>query len=121
MSRIFLLALALLFTAVLCPRAVVQAAVAADASAQSQSTPDIVMYATQTCGYCAKARTWFKSKNLAWEERDIETSAVANKEWKTLGGQGTPLIVIDGERIHGFDQVRIEAALAKQGVRGKSG
>ena len=121
MSRIFLLALALLFTAVLCPRAVVQAAVAADASAQSQSTPDIVMYATQTCGYCAKARAWFKSKNLAWEERDIETSAVANKEWKTLGGQGTPLIVIDGERIHGFDQARIEAALAKQGVRGKSG
>ncbi len=29
--------------------------------------------------------------------------------------QGTPLIVIDGERIHGFDQARIEALLAKNG------
>jgi len=115
MSRIFLLALAFLFTALLCPRAFMQTAKADDASPQSQSTPNIVMYATQTCGYCVKARSWFKSRNLAWEERDIETSAVANKEWKSLGGQGTPLIVIDGERIHGFDQARIEALLAKNG------
>lgn len=71
------------------------------------------MYATKTCGYCVKARAWFTNRGVAWEERDVETSATANAEWKALGGQGTPLLVINGKRILGFSEREIEIALAK--------
>lgn len=85
------------------------------ATKSSDKAPTIVMYATQTCGYCAKAREYFKANGLRWDERDVETSAQAKQEWKTLGGMGTPLILVGEEKINGFHQARLEAALAKYG------
>lgn len=76
---------------------------------------EVVMYATQSCGYCAKARSYFDKHGIAFEERDIEKSFTAHAEWKSLGGVGTPLIVIDGERFQGYDERRLDAALAKLG------
>lgn len=87
---------------------------AAAAQSTTATAPHIVMYTTQSCSYCAKARAWFKDKGLDWDERDIETSASANSQFKTMGGQGTPLIVIDGKAIHGFHAKAIEAALAQR-------
>lgn len=87
--------------------------IAADANAAevANPAPKVIMYATSTCTYCIKARAWFSGRNIAWDERDVETSAAANKEWKQLGGVGTPLIVINGKPIHGFDEPRIVAEL----------
>jgi len=75
----------------------------------------VVMYATATCGYCAKARAYFKERGVEWEERDIDTSAQARSEWKELGGFATPLIVINKQRLIGFSQVDLDAELAKFG------
>lgn len=85
------------------------------ATTASADAGEVVMYATQSCGYCAKARSYFDNRGVAFEERDIEKSARAHAEWKSLGGVGTPLIVIDGERFHGFDPRRLDTALAKHG------
>lgn len=87
----------------------------AAATEPTAGAPKIVMYATQTCGYCAKARAYFKTRGLRWEERDIETSAQAKQEWKTLGGLGTPLILVDEEKVNGFHQARLDTLLAKHG------
>lgn len=78
-----------------------------------KAAPEIIMYSTETCSYCAKARAWFSSRNIAWDERDIETSAAAKKEWQQLGGVGTPLILINGKRFSGFAEATIEAELNK--------
>ncbi|HEU4662492.1 MAG TPA: glutaredoxin family protein [Dokdonella sp.] len=75
--------------------------------------PKVTMYATATCGYCAKARSWFTAHGVPWEERDIEKSATAAAEWKAAGGVGTPLILIGSAKINGFDEARIEGELAK--------
>lgn len=77
--------------------------------------PGIVMYTTQTCGYCVKAREYLKARKLAWDERDIERSEAARKEWTALGGQGTPVIVIDGKAFKGFSEAALDAELAKRG------
>lgn len=77
---------------------------------------NVLMYATKTCGYCAKARAYLTQRGVTWEERDIEASAQAAREWKALGGVGTPVIVIGGESIVGFQPQRIDAALAKHGT-----
>jgi len=86
---------------------------ASASSAMSQSR--VVMYATATCGYCAKARAYFKERGVEWEERDIDASAQARSEWKELGGFGTPLIVINGQRLIGFSQADLDAELTKFG------
>ncbi|HET9032454.1 MAG TPA: glutaredoxin family protein [Dokdonella sp.] len=85
----------------------------ASAAEAVKEAPEVIMYSTQTCSYCAKARALFTSRNIAWDERDIETSAEANKEWKELGGVGTPLILINGKRFSGFVEAQIDAELTK--------
>lgn len=75
--------------------------------------PKITMYATATCGYCAKARAYFAEHAVPYEERDIEKSEQAAAEWKASGGVGTPLILIGNEKINGFDEARIDRALEK--------
>ena len=77
--------------------------------------PEVVMYTTQTCGYCVKARAWLKARNVAWQERDIEKSADAERDWKALGGVGTPLIVINGTPFTGFAEQVLSVELAKYG------
>ncbi len=78
----------------------------------AQAAPDIVMYATSTCPYCRQARDYLRARGLAWRERDIEASAAARAEWQARGGVGTPLLVVDGTAIAGFDRTRLESALA---------
>lgn len=89
-----------------------QAAPAAPAAPPARAAPDIVMYATAGCPYCRQARDYLHSRGLAWTERDIEASPAARAEWQARGGQGTPLLLVDGVAIAGFDRTRLDAALA---------
>ena len=85
----------------------------ADSTEASKPAPKVIMYVTSGCSYCAKARTWFDSREIQFDERNIDTSAEASREWQQLGGEGTPLIVINGNAILGFVQARVEAELAQ--------
>ena len=74
---------------------------------------DVIMYSTATCPYCEKARQWFTSHKVAWDERDVEKSATARTQWQEMGGVGTPMIVINGKRFNGFMEGALEAEIAK--------
>jgi glutaredoxin len=74
--------------------------------------PDIVMYATSSCPYCRKARDYFTAHHVTWREIDIDSSTAAQAEWEGKKGKGTPLIFIDGKRIDGFVQEKLDTALA---------
>lgn len=54
-------------------------------------SPQLVMYATPTCGYCKKARNYFNENNVPYIERDITNSATAGRDYKTLKIGGTPM------------------------------
>ena len=69
------------------------------------------MYAVPDCGYCRKARQYFSSHAIDYVEYDISKSSRRMKEFRRLGGRGTPLILIDGRKIQGFNTRAIEAAL----------
>lgn len=88
-----------------------EAAPAAKGAAKAQ--PDIVMYATQSCGYCKKARQFFTARNVTWREIDIDSSDAAQNEWKARGGMGTPLIFIGSTRIEGYMESKMDEALAQ--------
>jgi mycoredoxin len=69
------------------------------------------LYATEWCGYCARTRAFFKENNIAFREFDIEKSSDAHAEYKRLGGNGVPVVLIAEQVIHGYDEPAIRSAL----------
>lgn len=73
--------------------------------------PEIVMFSTRSCKYCEIARGFFAKHNLPYTEHDIELSDKHMQTFQLLGGRGTPLILINGNIIHGFDEQMLRDAL----------
>ena len=68
-------------------------------------TPKVELYSTAWCVYCRKAREFFRSRGIAFIEYDIEKDANAAHRKNQLTDRRTvPFAVINGQRIHGFDQ-----------------
>lgn len=86
-------------------------------STEAQGALQITMYSTSWCGYCRKARSWFKDNGFAFVEKDIEKNSEAAREYREASGGygGVPLIVVNGKSFRGFDQrallVRIREVL----------
>ncbi len=72
----------------------------------------VVMYATTTCPYCAKARALFAARGVAYIEYQIDASKAANDDFIARGGRGVPLLYIGDRRIQGFREAAIVDALA---------
>ena len=70
----------------------------------------VVMYSTSWCGYCRKARAYFKDNGIAFTEKDIETNSRAKKEYDRLNGTGVPLIMVGKTRIQGFNLSQFKQA-----------
>ncbi len=67
--------------------------------------PDtVVMYSTPTCGYCARARSFFASHDISYTDYDITTDSQARERYKKLNGSGVPLIFVGDKRIPGFNE-----------------
>ena len=77
----------------------------------TQGAPEIIMFGSQSCHYCAIARTFFKKHQLPYTEKDIDLSINDREMFYRLGGQGTPLILVNKSIIHGFDEVLLRKAL----------
>ncbi|MDO3381473.1 glutaredoxin family protein [Gilvimarinus algae] len=68
----------------------------------------VVMYSTSWCGYCKKARQYFESQGIAYNERDIETSTRARQEYEQLGASGIPFLLIGNDTMNGWNPARFE-------------
>jgi glutaredoxin len=86
---------------------------ACGAAAEAPSSGPVVMYATDWCGYCARARAYFARKGIQYVEHNVEKSAAAHAEFKRLGGKGVPLIVHNGQTLRGFSEPAFEALMAR--------
>ena len=84
----------------------------AAAAVAAKRAPEIVMYVMPGCGYCKQARAYLQQRGLVWSEKDITTSEAANTEFKQKGGGGTPLILVDGSAVQGFNAARMDEVLA---------
>ncbi|MDR7023184.1 Glutaredoxin [Pseudomonas peli] len=71
---------------------------------------EVVLYATQWCGYCAKTREQLAQDQIAYREIDIEKDPAGQATFKALGGRGVPLLDIKGTLIHGYDPQAMRAA-----------
>lgn len=83
----------------------------------TRSQEKVVIYTTKRCGYCRKAKALFRKNGVAYSERDIEASSSARKEFEKMGGRGVPVTLVGKQRINGYDESRLRAALKKGGYK----
>lgn len=69
-----------------------------------EGQPVVTLYSTEWCGYCAATRSFFKKNGIQYTELDIEKNSSALNAYRRLGGQGVPVVEIDREVIHGFNE-----------------
>ncbi|MCX8178451.1 MAG: thioredoxin family protein [Candidatus Aenigmarchaeota archaeon] len=70
---------------------------------------EVKIYTTSTCPYCEMAKKYFKSKNIDFEEINVQDNPEAAVELIEKSGQmGVPVIEIDKKIIIGFNRSAIE-------------
>jgi glutaredoxin len=92
----------------------------APAAPAARNRDRVVLYGTQWCGACAKARAWLKQRGVAFEDKDPERDPAAAAELRAKAARAgiqpdrVPIIDVRGTVLQGFDPKRLEALL---GVR----
>ncbi len=65
--------------------------------------PEVELYVTSWCGYCSKAKAYFRNNGVPFKLYDVEKDSRASKRHRELNpGGGVPVVVIGGRTIRGF-------------------
>jgi glutaredoxin len=70
--------------------------------------PEVTIYSTPTCTYCAAAKRWFKEHGVQYTEHDVTRDPVRAAEMQRLTGQtAVPVIRVGGQVMVGFDPLQL--------------
>ena len=82
----------------------------------------VVMLATTWCGFCKRAREFFRKNNVSYTEYDVEklhryTPADVGKiqQLRSTVSTGVPLILVGNTPIRGFSETLLSQALCLSG------
>ena len=76
------------------------------------NTPTVEIYETSWCGYCKKAKNFFRSKGIDFIAYDIEKDPqAARRMMKMTQRRAVPFVVINGQGISGYSVAAYEQAL----------
>lgn len=75
----------------------------------------VVLYETDSCPYCVKARRYLQSNKVPYLSRNVGKSKAAQKELKLLGGRGVPVILVKDQRLTGWNQGKLQSMLKEAG------
>ncbi len=68
--------------------------------------PNVIIYTTNICPYCVRAKMLLKKKGVAYEERNIERSRTLMREMLERSKRRTvPQIFIDDFHVGGYDDM----------------
>jgi glutaredoxin len=85
-----------------------------------QAFAQVALFSQPFCPGCEAAKAYFHANEIPYVEFDITASTQARKTFERLGGRGTPLLLIDGQRVHGFSIPAIEQRLQGAGLLEKN-
>jgi glutaredoxin len=75
---------------------------------------EVVMYATQWCGYCKQQREFFAANGIPYREIDVEASEANLFLYNSLEGRGYPLTYVGYRRFSGYQEHEILAAIKER-------
>ena len=79
---------------------------------EKSSEPRVELYSTSWCGYCKKARLFFRDRGIRFVEYDIEKDLnAAYRKMQLDSGRGVPFAVINGQKISGYSEARYIRAI----------
>ncbi len=61
--------------------------------------------------FCSRVKEFLSQKGITFAERDVSQDENALAELEILGFMATPVTVIDGETVVGFDKARLSKLL----------
>ena len=74
------------------------------------AAPRVTLYSTSRCPNCKRLKQWLSQNKLRFQEFDIERNQRAFKEFQRLGSRGVPVLLVDKQRVDGFDPKRLQQA-----------
>ncbi len=83
----------------------------ADGVAVDVRPGDVQMIASVDCRFCAEARAWFRAHGVPFGECVIEHDAACADAYRALQAPGTPVLLVRGRRLVGFEPRAIADAL----------
>lgn len=83
----------------------------------STSKDKVVLYTTQRCGYCKKAKQYLAQNRIRFTEYDVETSNKGKRDFKKLRGKAVPVILVGKQRMNGFTASSMASMLTKAGYK----
>lgn len=73
----------------------------------------VIIYSTPTCPYCKRVKDYLTQKGIPYTDYDVAADREKAKEMIQKSKQmGVPVIIIDGEIVVGFNQVRLDSLLS---------
>jgi thioredoxin reductase (NADPH) len=74
----------------------------------------VVIYTQPGCLFCDKVKTFLRERGVAFAEKDVIADEQAFDELEAKGFFATPVTVIDGDAVVGFNRTRLEALLGTE-------
>ena len=77
----------------------------------------MILYGTSTCGYCIRAREFFRDNGVTFSDRSLENQAVVDEAFErvhALTGEyrlATPTVIIDDEVMLGWSEAQCRSLL----------
>ena len=69
-------------------------------------TTDVLLYTTNWCPFCRRAKMLLEEKGVQWKELDIEADPVHRQAMTEASGRNTvPQIFINGTHVGGSDEL----------------
>ena len=69
-------------------------------------TAQVTIYSSDLCGFCFRAKRLLESKQVAYEEINVDGNMEKRREMMTIsGGRTVPQIIINGQSVGGCDEL----------------
>jgi glutaredoxin-like YruB-family protein len=79
---------------------------------EAVAKPSVEIYETEWCGYCKKAKKFFRSRGIDFVAYDIEKDPEAARRMRSMTSRNAvPLVVINGQPIQGYSEAAYAQAL----------
>ena len=75
---------------------------------KGENSNRVTMYSTSWCGYCKKARAYFRDHKISYIDYDIEKDERAKRMYDLLGATGVPVILVGKTKMQGFSASKFE-------------